>query len=248
MIDFHSHILPGFDDGAEDIEMSVKMLEKSKADGIDTIISTSHAYIKSQDSINVFLNRRKKYKGILNDGISGPDLPEVKYGAEVHLYTDLSQFEHIDKLTIEGTNYILIEMPSRNWNDNLFEYVYNLTISGFRPIIAHIDRYMWAKDKFSNLACLDAVFQVNSDFFMSKKRLKDALWLFEKGYCHILGSDMHNLTERPTHMAEAYAVIEKKFGKAYTEYLDKNGRDILNNKRIHKTVHLPKVSKFSLLF
>jgi len=115
-------------------------------------------------------------------------------------------------------------------------------------LFAHIDRYMWAKDKFSNLACLDAVFQVNSDFFMSKKRLKDALWLFEKGYCHILGSDMHNLTERPTHMAEAYAVIEKKFGKAYTEYLDKNGRDILNNKRIHKTVHLPKVSKFSLLF
>ena len=94
MIDFHTHILPGFDDGAKNIEMAVKMLEKSKEKGVDTVISTSHAYIRTQEDLNVFLNRRKKYKAILEEGIKGHDVPKIIYGAEVHLYTDISTFEN----------------------------------------------------------------------------------------------------------------------------------------------------------
>lgn len=250
MIDFHSHILPGFDDGAKNPDMSVEMLKKSLADGVDIVVSTSHCYVKSQDSIDAFINRREKYWNILNKNILGHEVPKIIKAAEVNLQMDLAYFSNMEKLTIDNTRYILLELPSSVWDIDVYDYVYNLTTKGFKPILAHIERYLWAKGGFSDLLEMDVLFQVNADLFLTKRGIRTGLELINSGFCHILGSDMHNLSDRPTNIGKAFEVIEKRFGREYIEFFDNNGKNILLDKDIDldSFTQLPKVKKSSLLF
>ena len=244
MIDFHSHFLPKMDDGAKSIEESLEMLHKSKLSGVDTIVSTSHCYaFDGSRDIKSFLRHRREAYAVVLDAIKGneSDYPEIVLGCEVHLVPKLSTFPELKELCIENTDYLLLEMPSSEWKDEDFEEVYYITNLGIKPIIAHIDRYFDMEKKFPDLFSLKLLFQANAEGFIAHDTRRKLLKLFEQDALHILGSDMHNTTSRPPNLAEGYAVINKKFGREYSRYLDLASHKILKNELV-PTPKLPKLS------
>lgn len=246
MIDFHSHILPHVDDGASDIEVSMDMLAKSKSMGIDTVVSTSHCYPSKLDSdISEFLLARNKSYNKLMAKINSSEeqYPKIVLGCEVHLMRNLSKAQNLEQLCIENTNYLLLEMPTSKWNDQHFEEIYHITQLGIRPIIAHLDRYFGVTTRINELLSLPVLIQINADAFSIKAKRQEILKLFEEDAVHVIGSDMHNLTSRPPNLAEAYRIIDKKFGKDYTKYLMRSCEKILSN----QTVSSPHIKKPNML-
>lgn len=231
MIDFHSHILPGIDDGAENSKMSIEMITKSVDSGVTTIVATPHCYLQSEESIQHFLSHREaSYRRLLSVMREQKiKAPKIVLGSEVHLAPGMSKLCDLEKLCLSGTNYILIEMPYEPWADWMFEEVYEVTLQGFRPIMAHLDRFLSQEKYFPNLYSIDVLFQINAGAFLERKTRRKVLEFFQNDSAHVIGSDMHNLTTRPPNLAEAYEIINKKFGWEYVDYLKNNSDRIVSN-------------------
>ena len=237
MIDFHSHILPGIDDGASDVKMSLDMLAKSYEQGVKTVVATPHCYLTKDEKIEHFLEKRQKSFNILIDAMKNDEraFPEVILGCELGVYREPSDVKELQKLCIENTDYILVEMPYEKWNVNNYDFIYLLKINGMKPIIAHIERYWVQRNDFYNLFSLDVLFQVNADFFLTPNSRKKVIpYLFENNALHILGSDMHNTTTRSSNMKQASEYISLKYGNDRFGYLMNNAYEVLNNNDVKK--------------
>lgn len=231
MIDFHAHILSGIDDGARSSALAVDMLSASYRQGIDTVISTSHCYVTDPASIHTFLDRRAaRYARLCAVANQSPaPLPHIRLGAEVHMERDFSAYPDIDKLCIEGTDYMLVEMPYGRWRQDLYDCLYSLRLHGIRPILAHIERYAAHAREFNNLRGLDLLYQVNADSFFQNPGKRFLAKLYADGMIHVLGSDMHDMDRRAPHMQKAVRIIRQKYGKELLLYLQQNAETILEN-------------------
>lgn len=211
MLDIHSHILPKMDDGSKSVEMSLEMLRSSCAQGVTTLVSTSHFYADQEDP-DRFLRRRRHAIEKLRPEIAALDL-KLYYGAEVLYYPGISQSKEIRALAIEGTSLILIEMPFEPWSekiyDELISFQYN---SNLQIVLAHIERYRSLQSRriYEMLFDQPFLFQMNAEAFTSFSSRRLALKLIDRGKLHFLGTDCHNTTTRPPNMDEAKKVIEKK--------------------------------------
>ncbi len=246
MIDFHTHILPNIDDGAVDVEAAAKMFEKEKENGVSTVVLTSHYYAKRR-SPEAFLAKRaecfERVKPYIPEGI------EVRLAAEVHFkgHTGAS-FDGVCKLAIEGTRYVLIELPFMNkWSGRLWQKLLDfIRETDYIPVLAHVERYSEIKRNPKILAFLleiGCLFQVNTSAFLEKETASLAFAMLKKGYVHCLGTDSHNLDDRACDYAEAKRVIEGKgFGEAFERAQQIMG-DILANERL-TFGKLPTIKKF----
>ena len=236
MIDAHSHILPAFDDGAKDTQMSLAMLRESKRQGIDTVISTSHCYPRHSYVIDDFLRERQiafeELKKAMEE--SGEELPEVRLGCELNLTRDISEDGRLPLLCTEGTQYLLLEMPYTPWSEWHVEAVYKMTLrNDIIPVMAHIDRFLdQSKTLLSQLFELDVLYQVNAEAFLIKQMKKRLDMLFDTGRIHFLGSDMHNMGERKPNIGEAREKIIKNYGEEHWHYLEENNRRLVNGEEI----------------
>lgn len=244
MIDFHAHILPAIDDGARNTEVALDMLSKSYIDGVDTVVSTSHCYINHGNaSIDRFLQKRTTaYSSLLNAAKSG-NIPRIILASEVRIKKGMSKCKNFAELRIQNTDYILLEMPYDRWTDDVFEEIYHVIRLGLRPIIAHLDRYPDKKKQIDELLSLDVLCQINAGAFLDKNSRKTVMHLLERDGAHIIGSDMHNTTSRPPNLAEAYTVLNEKFGKKYYDFFQTNSECILNN----GTLGMPQLPKLGLI-
>lgn len=143
MIDFHTHILPEMDDGSESVEESIQMLELSAQQGVKWMVATPHFYADREDP-KTFLERRHEAHVRLEQGIGGREnLPKIMLGAEVRYYEGISQSRELQKLKIEDSNLLLLEMPFIPWSDRmLHELVLAQKRSGLQIVLAHIERYL----------------------------------------------------------------------------------------------------------
>ncbi len=217
IIDMHSHILPLCDHGSTSVEMSVNQLKAAKNAGVDVIVATPHFYLNT-DNVEDFLARREKCYNDLINAVKGTELESIKIlkGAEVTLMTGLCDLEDLNKLCIEGTSSILIEMPMSIWTGWIFESLYKIMSQHrLNPIIAHIDRY--PKEEADKLLQYDLPFQINASSLMSPFRRGRILKLVKEGYVGALGSDMHL-------EGEMYKQYKKALG-----ILKKSGDDIMNS-------------------
>ena len=233
MIDFHTHIIHHIDDGAKTIEESVKMLEEAYINGTDTVVLTSHYYPKDNEHLNTYISRRNRKYQELKDACIGKEVPRLLLGAEVNVRDKFYSLEKLPELCIEGTDYMLVEMPFVKWNENVIEDLYNLTLRGVKLIIAHIDRYMKFPEK--ELCLLDElspVYQVNSEIMCSYFGKKRLLKLLNANRVHVLGSDMHGINRRVNTLHKAYNKLEKHLGVDFINRLNINGQAVLENKSI----------------
>lgn len=236
MIDFHSHILPDIDDGAKSPEESIEMLKVCAENGVKTVVLTPHCYHTDENDIRNFIRERNEKFRLLKQEVekSGLELPELILGCELHLNKVHSNSDYLKELAIQGTNYIMLELPMGKWEPVIYDTIYSIFLKGLRPIMAHIDRYYYGHQKdFHNLFSLDLAYQVNCDAFMTRGIKKKVPYLFECGAIHILGSDMHNLTSRTSRMAECREIIRTKYSENCYRYIRDNSRLVLDNKDVN---------------
>ena len=215
MIDLHTHILPGIDDGSQSPEMSLQMLRMLAQQGIDTVVATPH-FLAQKDSPEAFLEQRKQAMAQLpvEEG-----LPRVLPGAEVAYFMGMSRCEELPLLRIGDSDLILIEMPFGGWTDRMVEEVCALSHQrGLMPVLAHVDRYD-RKDQFPRYeAALEGqvFFQYNAAAFL-KAFGGSAMSSLRRGGVHFLGSDCHNTGHRAPNMGDALAKIRKRLGNEVLE-------------------------------
>lgn len=217
VIDFHSHILPGIDDGSRSVEESIAMLEEEARQGIRTVVATPHFYAR-YDSPEQFLKKRGEAEAMLREAlIHRPDLPEVLVGAEVYYFSGMSDSEVLPQLTIDGKSSILIEMPQSPWTPAMYRELEAISgRRGLTPIVAHVDRYIRPFRTYGipeELSRLPVAVQANADFFLQGATRRMALKMLRQNRIHLLGSDCHNLTSRAPNLAEAVRVIRKYAGR-----------------------------------
>ena len=229
MIDFHSHILPGVDDGSKDIDTSLLMLNALKKQGADIVCATSHFYA-TQRSVDRFLFRRQEAWEKLRE-VLPQDAPHVLLGAEVLYFPGISRMEELPQLCLEGTDLILLEMPFEPWTTHWTQEVRELARRGdVQILLAHIERYFFYQpvyiwDEFLDLGIL---MQSNAEFFLPFMNRRKAMKLLEDGYIHLLGSDAHNMTTRAPRLEEARARISRSLGPEIISYIDSLGKQLLN--------------------
>lgn len=233
MLDIHSHFLPKMDDGSKSTEMSMEMLRLSRKQGVRTIVSTSHFY-GTKESPESFLSRRQhaidKLRPLLTDAE-----PEILLGAEVFYYPGISHSDSIPKLTIEGTDLIMIEMPFITWSDRIFDELITLQYNHrLQIILAHVERYqsIQKRDMFAQLFEQPFYFQCNASAFSSYRSRKLALKMIDNGQLHFLGTDCHNTDRRPPNMNDARKVIEKKLSPGTWRRMSHKFDDRFNEHRL----------------
>lgn len=248
MIDFHSHILPCIDDGSSSIEMGLEMLADSYAQGITTVVATPHCYLTSEENIIPFLKKRENSYNALMKAIKEDDrtFPTIKLGCELRVMDDIPNMNALKELCIEGTDYVLTEMPYKKWTMNHYDFLYAMLLKGMQPIMAHIERFKCFKKEFYNLFSLDLLYQVNADSFLDLPFKRFIPYLFEMGAVQLIGSDMHNITSRASRMKKASEAIISGYGKERLTYLTDNAKLILENKSIEKQIY-PKMSFFEIM-
>lgn len=224
MIDFHTHILPEMDDGAKNVDMSLKMLKESMRQGVDTVCATSH-YYAYDESPAAFLHRRSKAFKKLSKAMeeSGEKLPKILLGAEILYFPGMSGAVELIDLKIEGTPCLLIEPPMAPWTSDMIDEIEQTGINtGYIPVIAHIDRYMRLlgdNTLIDRVTGRRMILQVNASFFTRKNTAELAIKLMKEGKIHLLGSDCHNLSDRAPNLQAAGAAA-KELGriKSFAEF------------------------------
>lgn len=222
-VDFHSHILPGVDDGSRSVEESVRMLRMEAEQGIRHVIATPHFYA-SHDTPERFLRRRAASWEKLCAAIADqPDLPAVTLGAEVYYFPGISNSEVVRQSTIGQKPYMMLEMPGAPWNQSMYREIEAIyTNQGITPILAHIDRYIRpfrSREILERLEDLPVLIQANGEFFLRHSTASMAMRLLKENRIHLLGSDCHNLEERKPNLAAAWQKIEKRLGETALEQI-----------------------------
>ncbi len=229
MFDVHCHILPGIDDGSKDVQMSLEMLRRESEQEIEGVIFTPHFYAAQNDP-ETFLKRRDKALHELEASLGKLEsYPKYLTGSEVHYFRGMSRAEDLERLCIGRSDYILIEMPFRDWQPVFVDEIEEIsTVLGLRVIIAHIERYL-DQDKKLVRRLMDnpnLLIQCNAEFFIEKKTRSKAIKLLKKGRIDLLGSDSHNLDDRRPNLDEALSIIEKHDKKGALDHIIRISRTI----------------------
>lgn len=234
VIDFHSHILPGIDDGSRNVETSIGMLRMCKEHGVDTMIATPHFYADSNTVERFIDSRQKAYDKVMAENM---DIPQIIMGAEVAFFAGISRAEKTDALKVEGTDIMLLEMPFVTWSDSVVQEVRDLIEKRhFHIILAHIERFLQIpgnKPYVRQILELPVTVQVNAETLLDFRQKCKMLKMFKKGQAHIIGSDCHGMHHRVPNLWLGREVLEKKLGHEFLENMDSYGTKLLKEHQIH---------------
>ena len=228
MIDFHSHVLPKMDDGSRSSAESLAMLRALREQGVDVVAATSHFYPDRTDPEQFLARRQASYEHLRPQLRAGA--PELRLGAEVYFFEGISRLADLDRLCIQGTRLLLLEMPFREWSPRWIDEILELSDdSRLTVLMAHVDRYLrWnSVQTLDQLCCRGAKLQLNTEALLSWKTRRQALRLLEDGLATALGTDCHNMTSRPPQMGQARAIMEKRLGTDFVRALDLQQRKML---------------------
>lgn len=231
MVDLHSHILPGVDDGSKDLETTRQMLQLLHEQGVDTVVATSHFYAR-KDTPERFLRRREAALEQVAQ-LQG-EYPKIIPGAEVAYFDGMEYSDALELLQLGKSRMLLVEMPFCQWSDRMVRTICDLPLMiGLIPVLAHVNRYC-AKDQLlpyqEQLLKSGVLFQYNAGAFLSWKERRWALKQLDADCVHFLGSDAHNLTKRAPRLQEAAQVIIKKRGAAVMDEITAFSTHMLEDK------------------
>lgn len=231
IVDFHSHILPGIDDGSASVAESIQMLRLEKEQGICRVIATPHYYPQCE-SPESFLTRRNAAETELRAALAEHgELPQVICGAEVYFFPGISSCEVLPELTIGNNRYILIEMPYASWTKSMYAELAEIQARwDITPIIAHVDRYFGLFSTHGipeRLEELPVLVQANASFFLHSGSRRRALRMLKRDQIHLLGSDCHNLTSRLPNLEKALQVIDRRLSPEILKRIESYQNQIL---------------------
>lgn len=197
MIDIHSHILFGIDDGCSNILESITLLDKMWRKGITDVILTPH-YIKNTKFSADNLKKKDCLEELRNE-IKRRDIGiNIYLGNEIYIDDDIIELLQVEAMSLNGSRYVLIELPLNNKYPFLEDVICQLLKRGMIPVIAHPERYKEYFDDidfFSKMVEMGCLFQGNlgSLFGIYGKKSKRQLEkLLRNDFIHFLGNDIHH--------------------------------------------------------
>lgn len=232
LIDFHSHVLPGIDDGSDSVDTSIAMLRMEAEQGVTHVVATPHFY-PHRDRPEEFLARRSRAEEKLRREMAKHnDLPQLIIGTEVYFFPGIGQSEALPLLTFGKKECIMIEMPQSSWTEAMYQELRQVHGQlGLVPVIAHVDRYLSALRNpclMKRLEAMPVIVQANASFFLGRGTACQALRMVKAGKIHLLGSDCHNLQDRCPNLGAAVQRIREYAGEQYVEEICSCGRSLLN--------------------
>ena len=212
-IDFHTHILPGIDDGSQNVEMSLRMLAAQREQQVDEIVATPHFYAQ-KDSVEEFLLRRQRSYEKLKTAMEENDFDQKLYlAAEVYYFQGIGSAGMIPKLCVEGTRTLLLEMPFVQWNSAVYTDVEKLVQhQKLKIILAHVEHYyefQKKKEIWNAVMELSVYRQMNAGVFLNWEKRHKAFSIVKEAGSIILGSDCHNTDTRRPNMPAGRVVLAK---------------------------------------
>lgn len=230
MVDIHTHILPGIDDGAASEAISIEMLKKQAEQGVKAVVLTPHFY-REHEELEHFLTRRERAMARLQAALDAlpqqerEALPELILGAEVAWRPNMKHIEGLDRLCIGQTKNMLLELPNGKWTDEVVNSIYNILNQGITPVLAHLDRYfqLGRRSAMEEIMSIGVPFQISAGALEHSIRGCRLVRMMGKERNAILASDCHNTTSRPPNMAAGVERLQKKLDDATVERILRHG-------------------------
>lgn len=233
MVDIHNHSLFGVDDGAETIETSIAMLETAYRQGVDAVILTPHyrhgMFPYPTEEI------KEHYRQL--SGHAEQIGIRVYLGCEYHVNSRMIEYLQSGRcMTMAGGSYVLTEYDYDTDYTMIYNETKQLLMTGYVPVIAHVERYGCLQKKpelCRELSEVGAMIQINAAGVLGKDGKNEARCckkLLKNEWADIVASDAHGITRRPNYMAECRDYIGKKYGTEYAGMLfDSNPLKVLTN-------------------
>ena len=213
MIDLHTHILPGLDDGARTLDEALDMARAFVADGVTAIAATPHVRDDYPTSADVMLRAVEALRRALEDaGVPLAVLPGAELAVDWIARLDEAE---LGRLSLAGSGrYILVETPYYGWPVELVERLLRLRVAGFTPVLAHPERNGEVQAAPSLLAPLvhgGTLVQVTAaslDGRLGARTRETALRLLATGLAHVVASDAHTPDVRAAGMRSAVEAVQ----------------------------------------
>ena len=236
-IDFHSHILPGMDDGAVDTGVSAGQLRRLKKQGVEKVFLTSHFDFR-RERPGHFAKRREEAFEELMEVYDPETMPRLFRGAEIYMARGIEECDYSD-LTLEGTGYVLIEFPREPFGTWMFDLIETLVFElKMKVMIAHVNRVTAAykKDICSSLFDYgDLIFQINCEAFRGMFSKDPFAGYAVNDLKFVLGTDTHDLGKRAP---DFDAALKKLDGKRLSYLSDSIARTTAAlDKKTEKYIH-----------
>lgn len=196
-VDIHSHLLPGIDDGAKDLDNSISLIERMSSYGIKNFITTPHVlgdvYPNSSETIKSKLE-------VVREELKNRGLNDISISAAAEYMLDeqfLNRLAKNDILTLKD-NYVLVEMSYFNAPFNLYEILFEIQLKGYKPVLAHPERYNFyhnSLDNYYKLKKAGCLFQLNLLSLTEqygKGVQKTAQKLLKENLYYFVGTDTHH--------------------------------------------------------
>lgn len=220
MIDLHSHILPGIDDGAQNMEEAIEMARIAEKDGVKKIVATPHMfrYPFIFKDLGIIEKKWRELTWILKENDINVD---VLLGAEVHISHDLMNGIRKNRkpFVIHQSSYMIVEFPPHNVVAGVIKLFFDLLSEGITPIISHPERnlvFQRNPELLFKLIQMGGLSQANSGSFSRYygKRVQETVYYFlEMNLIHFIGSDCHNARSSATRLSEAACRIKEVGGE-----------------------------------
>lgn len=224
MIDIHTHLLPFVDDGSPDWESSLSLLLEAERNGTTAMFLTPH-YMATRNYLSTYEQNKIVYDEFVQKAKERNIRVELHLGSEIYYrLQSVRDLKEKRVVPLGSTNRVLLEFHETEELEDLGEAIHNMKTLGFVPIIAHVERYAYVKEKdLQIMHKMGALIQVNASSLLGKGGRVDLHTLFKwikLGLVDFIASDIHVF--RKNDMAEAYRVVEKKFGTQTAQRLFHN--------------------------
>lgn len=242
MIDIHTHILPGLDDGSQDLESSLLMAEMAAESGVTAIVATPHSNLKGYYANNYWdkelRGRLESFQEALNEAeIAVTIFP----GMEIFGTQDVPELLREGRLIpLANSRYPLIEFPFQDYDQQATRVLEDVTAMGYRPVVAHPERYRYTQEfppllnRWVEMGCL---LQVNKGSLLGRfGRAAEllSLSLLDRGFAAFVASDAHSPVVRTTWLMEVRDFLCEEYSESAAQLLlEDNPKKLLENADIH---------------
>ena len=233
MIDLHSHILFGVDDGARTLEESVEMVRGLAKLGVTTVCATPHFVTDTEYASKRAMNELRVFE--LSNALAAAEIKvRVVLGNEIYL--DRETLTHVEAgaaTGINGSRYLLVELPLSGWFDGCEDVMFELMQAGYRLILAHPERYesvQWHLELAEHFVHNGILLQCNLGSLMGRygrQARRTATALLKRGLVFGMGSDLHRPTSGRTLAAGLKRLSKICSDSRAREILVDNPRQIL---------------------
>jgi protein-tyrosine phosphatase len=224
MIDLHCHMLPGIDDGAIDVSVSLAMAEASVSQGITVVACTPHIlpglYHNAGPQIRLATAR-------LQEIVDHEKIPlQLTTGADAHMTPDfVAGLRSGRLLSVADSRYVLVEPPHHTAPPQLEDFFFNVVVAGYVPILTHPERLSWVPARYEAIKRLVAAgvwMQITAGSLTGAFGRAALYWahrMLDEGCVHVIASDAHDMVKRPQNLAAGYECAAKRVGTQEAECL-----------------------------